>query len=159
MSPLGYYGGTTVVHIVPPRVATMVSGKPRGKQPRERHTQRKPGSGYYIIRPRFFWLSLEVISQETRIHPHTGQPAALPNAILHCAHSAARRIISKLPLFTGEDSKVTLFRVTRESEIFGQSKIVKNYLREIGSEMNKIDNARVHGLKKVVCFWKPSFPP
>ena len=68
-------------------------------------------------------------------------------------------MIPKLPLLTGEDPKLTLFLMTRESEIFGQSKIVKNYLREIGSEMNKIDNVRVHGLKKVVCFWKPSFPP
>jgi hypothetical protein len=60
------------------------------------------------------------------------------------------RIISKLPLFTGEDSKLTLFRMTRESEIFGQSKIVKNYLREIGSEMNKIDNVRVQNQPKVL---------
>jgi hypothetical protein len=37
--------------------------------------------------------------------------------------------------------------VTLESESFDQSKITKNYLRETGSEMNKIDNVRVDGLK------------
>ena len=37
--------------------------------------------------------------------------------------------------------------MTRESESFDQSKITKNYLRETGSEINKIDNVRVDGLK------------
>ena len=40
--------------------------------------------------------------------------------------------------------------MTRESEIFDQSKIAKNHFREIGSEMKKIDNARVQNQPKVL---------